>query len=335
MTSSNPLTRRAHTTPRHTTSYLECGPADGPLMLFLHGWPSIGLIWRTQLEAFAADGWHCVAPDLRGFGASSAPTDLAEYTVENAVADMGELHDHLGGEPAVWVGHDWGSAVVGALAAHEPVRCRGVVLTSWAYYPRSNALSTLVPLVDRDIYPDDEYPDGQWDYYREYSTDFERAVADLDADAAASLASIYRSGDPSAVGRVAPSATVTRRGGRFGSAHRAPATAPDAALWPLDDFGELVDAFETTGFRSSCAWYVNDDANVAYARTAIDGGRLAMPVLFVNGEWDLICGIDGNRQGDPMREACSDLTIVDVPAGHWLPLERGDDQVRAMRRWLS
>ena len=46
---------------------------------------------------------------------------------------MAELHDHLGGKPALWVGHDWGSAVVGALAAHEPRRSRGVVLASLAY----------------------------------------------------------------------------------------------------------------------------------------------------------------------------------------------------------
>ncbi len=53
---------RTFSTPRHTTHYLESGPADGPLMVFLHGWPSIGLIWHAQMEAFSADGWHCVAP---------------------------------------------------------------------------------------------------------------------------------------------------------------------------------------------------------------------------------------------------------------------------------
>src|SRR4051812_42479263 len=63
-----PLVSRTFSTPRHTTHHLEAGPADGPLMMFLHGWPGIGLMWRAQLEAFAADGWHCVAPDLRGYG---------------------------------------------------------------------------------------------------------------------------------------------------------------------------------------------------------------------------------------------------------------------------
>ena len=332
---SSALASRTFSTPRHTTHYLESGPADGPLMIFLHGWPSIGLIWRAQLAAFAADGWHCVAPDLRGFGGSSIPADPEACTTREVVADLVELHDHLGGEPAVWVGHDWGSVVAGALAAHEPGRCRGVVLTSWAYFPDSNALATLVPLVDRTLYPADVYPDGQWDYYRYYTTHFETAVADLDADPAATLAHVYRSGRPDAVGQVAPTATTTRDGGRFGSAHRAPATAPDPALWPEDDFAVLVESFSAHGFRASCAWYVNDDANVAYAREAPDGGRLALPVLFVNGEWDAICSIAGDRQGDPMRAACSDLTVTDLPAGHWLPLERPAEQVEAIRAWLT
>ncbi|RIX28982.1 alpha/beta hydrolase [Amnibacterium setariae] len=328
------LVQRSFTTPRHSTAFLESGPVDGPLLILLHGWPSIGLIWRAQLEAFAADGWHCVAPDLRGFGASSAPADRAEYTIEEVVTDMVELHDHLGGAPAVWAGHDWGSVVAGAVAAHEPDRARAVVLVSLAYQPSGHALDTIVPLVDRSIYPADEYPDGQWDYYRFYTTDFETAVGDLDADPAASLASIYRAGDPAAVGRVAPHALVTRNHGRFGSAHRAPATPPDPSLWPPADFERLVDDFTATGFGPSSAWYVNDDADLAYARRAPEGGRLRQPVLFVNGAWDVICTVVGNRQGDPMRDACADLTVVDLESGHWSPLERKVGLVDVMRTWF-
>ena len=194
-TQPSALISHTFSTPRQTTHYIACGPADGPLMIFLHGWPSIGLMWRAQMEAFAVDGWHCVAPDLRGFGGSSAPASNEAYAIEEVVADMTELHDHLGGAPSIWVSHDWGVVVAGELAAHEPERSRGVVLTSLAYQPDGHALRTVLPLVDRTIYPADQYPDGQWDYYRYYATHFEAAVADLDADQAASLASIFRRGD--------------------------------------------------------------------------------------------------------------------------------------------
>lgn len=329
------LVSRTFSMAEQTTHYLECGPGNGPLMIFLHGWPSIGLMWRAQMDAFAADGWHCVAPDLRGYGGSSAPSATHAYTIEAIVADMAALHDHLGGEPAIWVGHDWGIVVAAELAAHEPGRSRGVVLTSLAYQPEGHALRTVVPLIDRTIYPAGDYPDGQWDYYRYYTTHFESAVADFDADLAASLASIFRSGDPAGVGQISPNAAVTRNGGRFGNAHRAPPTQPDPALWPAADFDVLVETFKVRGFRPACAWYLNDDANIAYARKAPDDGRLSQPVLFVNGDFDQICSITGNRQGAPMRAACADLTVTSLPAGHWLPLERKAEHIERIRRWLG
>ncbi|WP_260634591.1 alpha/beta fold hydrolase [Streptomyces angustmyceticus] len=57
-------------------------------------------------------------------------------------------------------------------------------------------------------------------------------------------------------------------------------------------------------------------------------------MLFVNGEWDAICNISGNCQGDPMRAACADLTVARVPAGHWLPLESKAQHIEAIRTWL-
>ena len=329
------LVSRTFSTARHTTHYLECGPADGPLMIFLHGWPELSLVWRAQMDAFAADGWHCVAPDMRGYGGSSAPAANDAYTHEQIVADMAELHDHLGGKPAIWVGHDWGSVVASSLVAHEPKRSRGVVLISVPYFPDANALPTLVPLVNRTIYPADQYPDGQWDYYRYYTTHFQSAVADLDADKAASLASIFRSADPASISKPAANALVTRKGGRFGAAHRAPPTNPDPALWPADDFTALVQSFQAHGFRAPCAWYLNDAANIAYARQAPNGGRLAQPVLFVNGDYDQMNTITGNHLGDPMRAACPDLTVINLPGAHWLPLERKTELVQAIRTWLQ
>ncbi|WUI13601.1 hypothetical protein OG218_15265 [Kineococcus sp. NBC_00420] len=79
---------------------------------------------------------------------------------------------------------------------------------------------------------------------------------------------------------------------------------------------------------------MNDDTNLEYARRAPAGGRLTLPVLFVNGEWDVICSTNGNRQGDPMRAACSDLTVTQVPGGHWLPVEREGELVAAIRNRL-
>jgi pimeloyl-ACP methyl ester carboxylesterase len=329
------LTLGSFRSPRHSTRYREAGPVDGPLMIFLHGWPQIGLMWRAQIEAFASDGWHCVAPDMRGYGGSSAPTASGGYALSEIVADTVELHDHLGARPAIWIGHDWGSPVAGAIAAHHPARSRGVVLISVPYVPEGFALPNLVTLVDRGLYPADQYPDGQWDYYRFYLTHFEQTVSDMDADMPATLASIYRPGSAASAGKISPSALLSRNGGRYGSAHRAPPTAPDPSLWPPTDFDALVEAFRPRGFRPANAWYLNDPANMAYVRAAPDSGRLHQPVLFINGDWDPICDINRSRLGEPMRHACDSLSVTNLPGGHWLPLERKTECVQAIRSWLQ
>jgi pimeloyl-ACP methyl ester carboxylesterase len=96
----------------------------------------------------------------------------------------------------------------------------------------------------------------------------------------------------------------------------------------------LVRAFEARGFRAPCAWYLNDDANIAYARSAPDRGHLLQPALFINGDFDQINTINGNRFGDPMRTACADLTITTLPGGHWLPLECKAEVIQVIRTWI-
>ena len=87
-------------------------------MIFIHGWPELGILWRAQLRHFAAVGWRCVAPGMRGYGGSSVPTSIAAYAVRELLDDMAELHEALGGEPAIWIGHDWGSPVAWGMASH-------------------------------------------------------------------------------------------------------------------------------------------------------------------------------------------------------------------------
>jgi len=211
----------------------------------------------------------------------------------------------------------------------------GIVFVSVPYMPNVFALPSLLPSIDRKLYPADQYPDGQWDYYRFYLEHFDQTVNDFDADIRASLAAIFRSGNPASAGTVYRSALITRNGGWFGSAHHAPAVQPDPALWPPSDFETLVESFRSKGFRPGNSWYLNDAANLAYAQAAPDAGRLHQPVLFINGEFDGLCDITHNHSGEGMSNACSDLTVVNLPSGHWLPLERKAEMIQTVRSWLT
>jgi pimeloyl-ACP methyl ester carboxylesterase len=320
---------------RHRTTWIEAGPVGGPLMIFVHGWPGLGIVWRRQIDHFAKIGWRCVAPDMRGYGGSSVPSATSAYQLREIVADMIQLHDALGGAPAIWVGQDWGAPVVGALAAHHSARCRAVVNISIPYLPRGFALANLVPLVDRTLYPTEAYPVGQWDYYAFYQESSDQAARDYDSDVAATMAVLYRRGSPDVIGKPASSANVRANGGRFGSAHRAPLMPRDPTMMSQTDFDTLAAAFEATGFRGADAWYLNDQANIAYCDEAPNFGRLALPVLFLGGGWDSICEVRRSRLAEPMRAHCADLTEAIIDGGHWLMLERADAVNGAIVDWLS
>jgi pimeloyl-ACP methyl ester carboxylesterase len=255
--------------------------------------------------------------------------------LQKVVADMIELHEALGAEPALWIGQDWGSPVVGALASQHPDRCRAVAMISVPYIPRGFAVSNLIELIDRKIYPSNEYPVGQWDYYVFYQESFDQAAGDYEADVAATLAFLYRPGSPDSVGKPALTASVRGKGDRFGPSRRAPVVPRELAMLSQPDFDRLVLAFCATSFRAPNSWYMNDPANIAYCSNAPNEGRLTQPVLFLGGAWDGICDTAHGRLAEPMRSHCANLTEVTIDGGHWLMLDRPAEVNEAMAKWLA
>src|SRR5262245_8796983 len=316
-------TRRVET-PRHQTSFLEAGPPDGRLLIFVHGWPSIGLLWRHQLTHFAAGGWRCVAPDMRGYGRSSVPGRIADYTVRHAVGDLIELQDALGAEPAVWVGHDWGCAPVWAMAAHHPERCAGVANLCVPHFARGFTLPNIIATVDRALYPADRYPVGQWDYWLYHREHAGAAAANLSADTRATVTALHQRATSDSVGKPAPFANVRTTGGFFGSSGRAPAIPRDDTMLSPEDLETMVAALERTGFHGANAWYLNDAANAGYAAEAPDFGRVHVPALFVHAEWDTVADTVHSALAAPMREDCTDLVETTIAAGHFVMLEQPD-----------
>ena len=106
---------------------------EGPLVLLIHGWPESWYSWRHQLSALAEQGYHAVAPDMRGYGDSSAPADPAEYRIDKLAADVVGIVDHFAESKATIIGHDWGSMVVWHAALFHPDRFNGVIGRSVPY----------------------------------------------------------------------------------------------------------------------------------------------------------------------------------------------------------
>ncbi|KQJ91177.1 hypothetical protein BRADI_4g36120v3 [Brachypodium distachyon] len=123
-----------------TLHVAEQGPATGPAVLLLHGFPELWLSWRHQMSALAARGFRALAPDLRGYDDSEVPAGgAAEYTMLHVVGDVVALLDHLGLLDALVAGHDWGAQVLWHLCLFRPDRVRAAVALGVPYFPRSPA----------------------------------------------------------------------------------------------------------------------------------------------------------------------------------------------------
>ena len=94
------------------------GPKTGPLVVMVHGFPDFWYTWRAQMDALAAQGYRCVALDLRGFNLSDKPKGVEQYDMRLLVGDVVAVIKAQGREKAIVVGHDWGGAISWQVAFH-------------------------------------------------------------------------------------------------------------------------------------------------------------------------------------------------------------------------
>jgi pimeloyl-ACP methyl ester carboxylesterase len=92
---------------------------EGPLMIFLHGFPEFWYQWKPQLAEFSRDH-RVVALDMRGYNLSAKPDGTEPYEIHHLVEDVSALAKKLGARKFVLVGHDWGGVVAWAFALYHP-----------------------------------------------------------------------------------------------------------------------------------------------------------------------------------------------------------------------
>ena len=101
------------------------GPAGGPLVVLLHGFPEFWYEWRSQIGPLAAAGLRVIVPDQRGYNLSSK---AGPYDLQTVAGDVAQLIAAAGYDSAHVVGHDWGGAAAWAVAAWHPQRVRRLVV---------------------------------------------------------------------------------------------------------------------------------------------------------------------------------------------------------------
>jgi pimeloyl-ACP methyl ester carboxylesterase len=126
----SPLQTRTVTHSGFTFTVDVAGPRDGPPVLMLHGFPQSRHAWWRQLHALGNAGFHCFAPDQRGYSSGARPAESEAYALDKLVGDALGIMDEIGIERFHLVGHDWGGHLAWTLAIRAPKRVTSLAVLS-------------------------------------------------------------------------------------------------------------------------------------------------------------------------------------------------------------
>jgi len=323
-------------------SYIKAGPSEGQLLIFLHGWPGIAYTWKHQIDAFAALGFLVVAPDMPGYGESTSTKVREDYSHETIITGLLALLAHTTRTEAVWLGHDWGAGVLNSLMATHPEVIKASCLMAVPYRTIELGFPNILRLVNREIYPEDKFPYGQWSYMVFYEESFDKATEwfDSDPEALLKVAMAGRAPAPLNYGKPAFTATVTQDGGWFGGI---PKPLPEwreipseGSVLGKDILEELIKAMKKTGFYAADSYYMNHERNRAFnLKHQKNEGQFEKPLLFIEAKWDNICDTVTSRLPEGMRQAASKLTWASIASGHFVAQEAPEETNAAIAKWLA
>jgi pimeloyl-ACP methyl ester carboxylesterase len=290
---------------------------DGPAVLFCHGFPDTSYTWRRQMAAVAACGYRAIAPDMRGYGRSSAPTDPTLYTPLHIAGDLVGLLDALKIDSAVLVGHDWGATHAWNAAMMRPDRFTAVFCLSVPYVPRGE-----VSVFDRMRSAGHEKA-----FYM-----FEQSRPDADQiwiDAAVTIPGILYWASGAAPSRTRWSPLDPTR-----SLHR-PAPEPLPSWAKPAYVSHNIAEFQRTGFHGGLNYYRAAEAYF-HLSAAFKGAKIHQPSFFMWGKADGLkeiytLTIDQMRAGLPGLLGGLELDGV----GHWIQHEAVDIVCDQLVRFLK
>jgi pimeloyl-ACP methyl ester carboxylesterase len=270
----------------------------------------------------SAAGFHAVAPDMRGYGGSSAPAEIEKYTLLHLVGDMVELVKALGESRAVIVGHDWGAPVAWNSAMLRPDLFHAVVGMSVPFSPPAH-VDFLTALEKRGITT----------FYMQYFQKPGLAEAEFERDIETSLRRIYFTG--SGDGPERASFGLLKEGDGFLDGTVEPEALP--AWMTAEDLAYYAGEFRRAGFRGGLNWY----RNLRRSWELLGPWRgciVRQPSLFIAGARDGVLKFPASKsQIDSFPSTLPGLRGCHIieGAGHWIQRERADEVSRLLVGFLK
>jgi len=282
---------------------------EGPLILCVHGWPELWYSWRHQIEHFAARGYTVAAMDVRGYGKSSKPPEIAAYSMRNLAGDAAAVIDQLGGGEAILFGHDWGAPIVWNTALLHRAKVRAVAGLSVPYGPRGDA--SFLKIAEA-LYA------GRF-FYQVYFQREGVVEAELEADIPTALRKIYY-----AISGDAPlNAWLAHKPADAALLDGMTDPRPFPAWMSEADLAVYVAAFRAGGFRGPINRYRAQEIDFADL-AELAAKPVTQPSFFIGGERDAVRNfIPGMDLYANPGVACADFrgSVIIPRAGHWVQQE--------------
>ncbi|WP_214414028.1 alpha/beta fold hydrolase [Sphaerisporangium fuscum] len=315
------ITHRLVVSPAGRVHLVEQG--SGPLVLLVHGFPESWYSWRHQLPVLAAAGFRAVAVDVRGYGRSSKPADVAAYRMLELVEDNLAVVHALGERTAVIVGHDWGANIAAGSALLRPDVFRAVGLLSVPYAPPGGPRPSEVFA----------RMGGEDEFYVRYFQEPGRAEAEIEPDVRGWLAGFYAALSAGTMPPpTAPDPHFVSPGGTLRD--RFPAGRPPAWL-SEDDLDVYAAEFERTGMSGALNRYRNMDRDWEDL-AGLDGAPITQPSLFIGGDLDASTTwmADAIAAYPHTLPGLVSATVLEG-CGHWIQQERPEEVNRILTGWLA
>jgi pimeloyl-ACP methyl ester carboxylesterase len=300
----------------------------GPLVVMVHGFPESWFSYRHQMKPIADAGFTACAIDVRGYGGSSKPAQVADYAMDKIVGDVVGVIEALSPDShAILIGHDWGAPIVWNSALIRPDRVRAVAGLSVPYMGvPSQSFSTFINEVFTKR--------GRF-FYQHYFQDVGVAEKEAEADVRGFLRKFYY-----AISGDAPDGTwpLDKKVGDS-LLYRLPDPDPFPAWLTSGELDYYVAEFERSGLFGPISRYRNHERDFDYLQQFKDR-KINQPSLFIGGERDLVLKMIPGRETsfvDLMKAQLTDLRGVHVlpGCGHWTQQERPAEVNGLLVPWLK
>ncbi|MDO6438585.1 alpha/beta hydrolase [Cyclobacterium sp. 1_MG-2023] len=279
----------------------------GKPIVLCHGFPETAYSWRFQIPELVKAGYHILAPNQRGYGNSSCPTEITQYDIEHLTGDLVGLLDYYGYKDALFIGHDWGANVVWNLGILHPERVKRIINLALPYQVRGEK-----PWIEwmEEIF-------GEENYFVHFNRQQGVADAILNDNTSNFLGNLFRKNVP--ITPPEPGMLMINLARK-----EKPLGEP---LMSERELAVYISAFETSGFTGSINWYRNLDRN--WHLLADINPVIPHPTLMIYGEQDMI------PKSENLTNFVPNAEVVSIDCGHCIQQEKPEETNQAILAWLS